>query len=350
MEVSRPPQAEQWDARLRAAGGHPLQAWAWGALKERYGWQAHRLAVGDGAAAAQLLIRPYRGLAAAYVPRGPLLSGDEALDRALIDKLIDVARSARAAFLRLEPNILETDAARIERLQGTLATRRYRLAQRTLQPRSSINLAIDHPDDQLLAGFSKGHRADIRRAEREGVIVRIGDGEADVDALHGVMRATQQRKDFGIHTAAYYRDLWRLFGDDARLQLAQREGEVIAASLTIAVGTQAIYLAAGSTRAGLDARASHLLQWHAMRWARDRGARTYDLWGIPDARGRLATAEQLDDGDRARLEDEAARDPLDGVYRFKKGWGGAIVRSVAAHDLVFLAPAYWFWRWRQSEG
>ncbi len=50
-----------------------------------------------------------------------------------------------------------------------------------------------------------------------------------------------------------------------------------------------------------------------------------------------------------RLEAQARRDPLDGVYRFKKGWGGQVVRTVPAYDRVFIAPAYWFWQWRRGE-
>jgi lipid II:glycine glycyltransferase (peptidoglycan interpeptide bridge formation enzyme) len=353
MEVSEQTDAQRWDQRLREGGGHPLQAWAWGSLKEQFGWQAHRLWIDDGRAAAQLLIRPYRGLAAAYVPRGPLLSGDSRLDGALIEAVGRLARSHRAAFLRLEPDILDADEPGSAALQVALAGGRFRRTERTLQPRSSIRLDLNRSDDELLAGFSKGHRADVRRAEREGVQVRVAATERDVDLLHEMMRATQQRKGFGIHSPGYYRALWRFFGDDAHLLLAERDSTVVAAALIIAFGRQAIYLAAGSTRAGLDARASHALQWHAMRWARDRGAATYDLWGIPDARGRLALAVEgggeVDEKLRRRLEAEAAHDPLDGVYRFKKGWGGRVVRSAPAHDRVFFAPAYWFWRWRRSE-
>jgi lipid II:glycine glycyltransferase (peptidoglycan interpeptide bridge formation enzyme) len=97
--------------------------------------------------------------------------------------------------------------------------------------------------------------------------------------------------------------------------------------------------------------ANHLLQWHALSWAQERGAQVYDLWGIPDARGRLAQldADPQADEQRRALEAEAAQDPLDGVYRFKKGWGGQVVRTVPAYDRVFLAPAYWFWRWRRAD-
>ena len=348
MQASHVADRRAWDERLRVAGGHPLQSWAWGALKEEFGWQAQRLAAGD--ARALLLLRPYRGVSAAYVPRGPLLSGSPDENQALIGELVHVCRRNRAAFLRLEPDVpLGGDG---QQLLEALLAGRFRRVERTLQPRSSIRLDLQRTEDQILAGLSKGHRADVRRAERSGVGVRVGAGDADIEALHAMMRETQRRKSFGIHTAAYYRRLCQLFGDDARLLLAEHDGRLIGATLSIAFGAQALYLAAGASRTGLDLRASHLLQWHAIRWARERGAASYDLWGIPDARGRLDLAAGVDGTESARvkLAAAAAKDPLDGVYRFKKGWGGRVVRSVPAYDRVFIAPAYWFWRWRRSEG
>jgi lipid II:glycine glycyltransferase (peptidoglycan interpeptide bridge formation enzyme) len=352
VKVSRITDQRAWDERLRETGGHPLQAWAWGSLKEQFGWQAHRLWINDGQAAAQLLIRPFRGLAAGYVPRGPLLSAEPDIDRRLVRAMASVARSARSAFLRLEPDVLEGSPGQ-QALVASLEGQRFGQVERTLQPRSSIRLDLGRPDWQPLAGVSKGHRACVRSAERDGVSVRVASSEDEVDSLHAMLRESAARKHFGIHTAAYYRALWRLYGDDARLFLAVHESEVIAASLIVAFGSQAIYLAAGATARGLELRASHLLQSRALAWAHERGAQTYDLWGIPDARGRLALAteavERQATGDRAALEAEAARDPLDGVYRFKKGWGGQVVRMVPAYDRVFIAPAYWFWRWRRAD-
>ena len=351
MKVSRVTDARAWDDRLRELGAHPLQAWAWGSLKEQFGWQAHRLWVDDGLAAAQVLIRPFRGLAASYVPRGPLLSCEPEVDRRLIRAAIALARSRRSAFLRLEPDVLEDSPVR-QALEAALEGQRFGQVERTLQPRSSIQLDLMSPGRQPLGAASKGHRACVRSAEREGVRVRVTTDETEVDRLHEMLRASAARKQFGIHTPAYYRALWRLYGDDARLLLAEHDGGVVAGSLIVAFGRQALYLAAGSTERGLRLHASHLLQSYALAWARERGAATYDLWGIPDARGRLAlhAAEGPQAAaDRAALEQEAASDPLDGVYRFKKGWGGEVVRTVPAYDRVFIAPAYWFWRWRRAE-
>jgi len=149
------------------------------------------------------------------------------------------------------------------------------------------------------------------------------------------------------------RALLDAFGDAAQLLIAEREGSAISASLVLAWAGHGVYLAAGSNAAGLEHRAAHVLQWHAIGWAKERGARTWDQFGIADARGRveLGALDGQDRGspDMERLEAAARRDPLDGVYRFKKGWGGQVVRFMPAYDRVFFRPAYWLWRRRRSD-
>jgi lipid II:glycine glycyltransferase (peptidoglycan interpeptide bridge formation enzyme) len=58
---------------------------------------------------------------------------------------------------------------------------------------------------------------------------------------------------------------------------------------------------------------NYLLQWEALRRARTSGCNEYDLWGAPD-----------------RFDES---DPLWGVYRFKEGLGGEVVRGLGAWDL-----------------
>jgi len=340
-----------WDALVADLGGQPFQSWAWGELKSAFGWEPHRLASRDGRSALQILIRPYRGLAVAYVPRGPVMASGSTIDAPVVAEALRLARASRAAFVRLEPDVLESDPL-ADALAVDLRAKGFRTSDRTLQPRSSIRLDITRSEDELLAGFSKGHRADVRRAERDGVTVRVGDQAADVDTLHRMLVATNERKSFGFHSAGYYRKLLAAFGDAARLQVAEREGRPVAASLVLAWGRNGTYLVAGSNAEGLEHRAAHLLQWHAIRWARERGAREWDMWGIADARGRHELAAQSGtaaESDLAALDAAARRDPLDGVYRFKKGWGGRVVRTLPAFDRVFIPPAYWYWQWRRGE-
>ncbi len=351
--IDRRTDPQQWDRLALEGGASAFQAWAWGELKSKFGWQPSRLSSDDCSVGAQVLVRPFRGLSVAYVPRGPFPALDGPLNQDLIDESVRLARSGRAAFLRLEPDVLQTDE-RAPEIDKFLKANGFRTAEKTLGQRSSIRLDLAPPEEQLFAAFSKGHRADVKRAEREGVVVRVGETEDDVERLHEMLIATTARTTFEYHTASYYRTMWRLFGDAARLYLGEWKGEVVAASLVIAWGETGLYLFAGSTRAGLDSRAGHLLQWHAIRWAKQRGAKTWDFWGIADARGQIEMLRNQgvadDSPEMKRLDAEAQKDPKDGLHRFKKGWGGYFVRNVPAYDKVFIPPAYWYWTRRRGEG
>jgi lipid II:glycine glycyltransferase (peptidoglycan interpeptide bridge formation enzyme) len=58
---------------------------------------------------------------------------------------------------------------------------------------------------------------------------------------------------------------------------------------------------------------NYLLQWEAMRRAKAAGCSVYDLWGAPE------------------IFNET--DSMWGVFRFKQGLGGGVVRTIGAYDL-----------------
>lgn len=346
---------DEWDALVkRHPQGHLLQSWGWGALKAQFGWTPLRLGIvasGDTMprAGAQMLVRSFLGLSVCYVPRGPLFASDAAIDTALLAALRRIARRRRAAFLRLEPNVLQ-DTAESRALHSFLQTQGLRVAQ-PLQPRTSIHLSLEPEPQQLFAAFSKGHRADVRRAERNGVVVRTGTTETDFDAFYALMEATARRAQFAIHSREYYRCAANAMGDDARLLLAHvGDSEPVAGFLVLAFGQEGQYMYSASTAEGLKSGANHLLQWHTIQWMHERGCRSYDLWGVPEVVGDMVGATEHE---RTEIEEQAKQHPLYGAYRFKKGWGGEVVRYLPAYDAVFLHPVYWLWRRRnesQAEG
>jgi serine/alanine adding enzyme len=279
-------------------------------------------------------------LSALYVPRGPLFSGDPPIDALLLDDLIRLGRRRRAVFVRIEPNITEHDP-RAATLHSFLIARALQPTP-PIQPRSTIHLDLTPEPERLLAGMSKGHRADIKRALREGVEVREGGTPADLDAFYAIMQATSARAGFAIHSLAYYAAVLELFGDAVRLWLAEYRGAPVATAMTAVWGAMAIYLYSGSTTEGLQCGAQHAIQWRAIQWARARGAVRYDFWGIPDALGQAAAV--ADPAARARLDAAAQHDPLYGVYRFKKGFGGITTRYLPAYDQVGMPLLYALWR------
>ncbi len=357
LALIEPTQAVWEEFVLRHPQGSLLQLPCWGDLKAAFGWKVSRIAVvaqppaaaaptGDTPpirAGAQVLIRTRYLVSVVYVPRGPLWSGDPAIDNLLLQGLEQLARRRRAVFLRLEPPLLEHEP-QADQTHSRLLLKRFQ-PTKPIQPRSTIHLALDHPADTLFANMSKGHRADIRRASRQGVTLRTGSTADDLAVFHAIMQGTGERVGFGVHAPSYYHLAHTLTGPRSLLLIAEQEGEPVASHMVFADSQMGLYLYSGATPAGLKAGANHLLQWQAIQWAQQQGCKWYDFWGIPDALGQAVTLP-ADSPKQAALEAAAQHDPLIGVYRFKKGFGGTIVRYLPAYDQVYLPPLYAVWRHR----
>jgi lipid II:glycine glycyltransferase (peptidoglycan interpeptide bridge formation enzyme) len=180
-------------------------------------------------------------------------------------------------------------------------------------------------------------RYNIRLAEKKGVRVRQGE-EADLAGYYELARLTARRDGFDIHNLAYYQMAYRLFSPHqcARL-LAEFEGALLAALLVFKFGSSAYYFYGASSNEHRNLMPAYLIQWAAIRWAKAQGCTHYDLWGIPDAPPAMLEAEF-----------QERQDGLWGVYRFKRGFGGQIVKSIGAYDYVYQPLWYRLYRWWRS--
>ena len=246
-------------------------------------------------AAAQVLIRPYRGLAVAYVPRGPVLSGDRASTMQLIDEIVRLARVASRGVPALRAGrARERSARRVSARQPARRSASRRPIERSSRGRS-IRLDLAPAEDAAAGGVLEGppsrHAARRTRRSRDPCR-RAGSGrgrsasDARRDQHAQELRLPQRR----LLPAVAARRSATPRGSRSRNSTASRSAH----RSILAFGRHGTYLAAGSNAAGLEHRAAHLLQWHAIRWARERGALTWDLWGIADARGRYELAAAQD--------------------------------------------------------
>lgn len=298
-------------------GPHLLQTPAWGQLKARFGWQAETVA-----GALMLFRRLPLGLTLAYIPR-MCWPKPEAL-RPVMTALESAARARRAVLVKIEPD-LPDEPAHTE----TLAALGFRPSPQAVQPRRSLVLDLSGAEDDVLARMKQKTRYNVRLAMKKAVTARLAASPADVDAFNALMQATGERDRFGIHAPEYYRAAYELFtpAGQCALVLAEWQGKPLAGVMAFALGARAWYFYGASSDRERPRMAPYLAQWEAIRWARARGAQWYDLWGVPD-------------GDEAALEAqfENRSDGLWGVYRFKRGWGGQLVRSIGAWDRA-LNPA-----------
>ena len=74
---------------------------------------------------------------------------------------------------------------------------------------------------------------------------------------------------------------------------------------------------------------TYLVQFEAMRWAAAHGCKVYDLWGVPDVDEQVLETQFTD-----------REDGLWSVYRFKRGFGGEVRRSIGAWDVIYQPLLY----------
>ncbi|PJF43694.1 MAG: hypothetical protein CUN55_07785 [Phototrophicales bacterium] len=346
---------EEWDAfvasHLRASF---FQVSAWGKLKAEFGWDVQRVGIvkhDQLVAGAQILYRPLvaKFSQLAYIPLGPLVDWQDTLQVQALMKAIHLAtRQRKAAFLKIEPGY----DVPIQTLQAL----GFRLSPQTVQPPRTILIDINGQTDDgdsidesvILARMNQGTRRNIRKSEKHDVTVRHGSRQ-DVANFNHLLAMTSERQDFGVHTPRYYERVYDLFITaqspvKATLLMAsytdaQGLEHDLAGVFVFALGTQSWYVYGASSNEERQRMASFGVQWAAILWAREQGAHTYDMVGIPDVEPHILEAEF-----------ENRHDGLWGVYRFKRGWGGRIVRTVGAWDYVYnpliynLYRAYLRWR------
>lgn len=342
-----------------------LQTPAWAAVKKEWrgeslGWFDGDELIGAGLVLYRQLPKLKRSLA--YLPEGPVLNWARGDVDQQLDALVTYAKKAKAFAVRIGPAIVDrrwsaetikaavSDEAitRLSQVEpdGTslVATRALRQLQRlgwstsddeggfaAGQPKFNFQLPLLHGDGtpkteaELLAGMNQLWRRNIKKAAKAGVAVRTGE-RADLAQFHEIYLETAKRDGFTGRALSYFETMWDALNaeDDGRMQvyLAEHEGDLVAATTMVRVGTHAWYSYGASTTAKRDVRGSNAIQWRMIRDAAAAGCHVYDLRGITEGVG--------------------ADDPEIGLIQFKVGTGGEAVAHLGEWDkpinkLLYLA-------------
>ncbi len=269
----------------------------------------------------------------AYAPKGPLLSWDNAeLRNQVLKDMVQFAKQAGALLLKIDPDVRlgvgvpETPEAAPdpigEAIREELQANGWFFSEDQIQFRNTVMLDLEADEDTLLQRMKQKTRYNIRLAARKGVKVRKG-GQGDLGMLYRLYAETAVRDGFVIRDESYYHNLWTTFIKNAGRQpsndpiaeplIAEVEGEAVAAVVIFRYASKAWFLFGMSGSAHRKLMPNYLLQWEAMRHAKSAGCTHYDMWGAPD--------------------DFVERDSLWGVFRFKQGFHGEVVRTLGAWDL-----------------
>jgi len=336
---------------------HLLQTWQWAEVKAKYGWKPmpfiwhSQPAIPNlqPVATAMILQRtiPVSGFAkkmrVLYVPKGPLLDwNNTALRARVLDDLQAFARRQSAIFVKIDPDVVlgtgipgSVDAAEAcpegiirrdnggQAMRSDLTRRGWIFSSDQIQFRNTVLIDLTLSKDELLARMKQKTRYNVRLAEKKGVTVRPG-ALTDLPVLYRMYAETSVRDGFIIRDETYYQTVWQTFmrhppsairhSPFAEPLIAEVEGQPVAAIFVFYFAERAYYLYGMSRDAHREKMPNHLLQWEAMQRAKAAGCAAYDLWGAPDV--------------------FAESDSLWGVFRFKEGLGGQVLRTLGAWDFT----------------
>ena len=259
-----------------------------------------------------------------YVSKGPALDyADADLLDEVIAELESRARQQQAVWLKIDPDVIHgTGLPHSENdlpdAVGTAVTTRlkqrgWRLSASQVQFRNTIHIDLARPDDDMLMAMSANTRRKIRAAYKKEVTIRAA-GLDDLPTLYRLYQVTGQRDGFLIRPFDYYQRAWQTFmrAGLAHAFIAEYQGKAIAQLILFHFGRKCWYFYGASSNEERNRMPNYALQWEAIQWAKSQGYAIYDMWGAPDV---------FDESDR-----------LWGVYRFKRGFRGQVIRYIGAWD------------------
>jgi len=310
-------QYKEYDGQV----SHFLQLPLWGNLKKDFGWEPHYLLFQKQFPILALKRNMFPGFSKLYIPMGPNIPcNDEECVEVFMQQIKNYAHDQGVACLKIEPEI-ENGNVFVRRV---LEDEEFELSPLHFQFKGTMLLDLRSTEEELLANFKSKTRYNIRLAKKKNVEVALSDKVEDLQWFYEVFRRTGLRKGYRTNAWPYYKKIWNAFIKAGKAQFfySEHEGEKLGGILAYYHNKKAWYIYSSDSGEKRNLMGSYLLLWETMKWLKEKGVESYDLWGIP------VTSEHTDS--------------FEGVYRFKSGFQGKEVEWLGCWN-YFSSP---FWkRW-----
>ncbi|EKD33184.1 MAG: hypothetical protein ACD_76C00076G0003 [uncultured bacterium] len=297
-----------------------LHSWEWADFRTSEGFDAVRFVIYDknnetiGFAICERR-KIGLGLSYLYCPKGPIVSKDYENSVRELAKFAMPAFDPKIIFFRFEPHSENNISWQGKDIRKTSH----------IQPSATLMVDLNKSEEDLLGEMHQKTRYNIKVASKHGVSVKIKSG--DLSLFIKLLKETANRDAFRAHSISHYEKLLSsLNSSDIRAFVAEASvsGKVIASNFMIDYAGVRTYLHGASSSSNRNLMAPYLLHWELMRDAKSIGLRWYDFWGI--------------------AETDDPLHPWAGITRFKKGFGGEVVRYPGAFDLVLNKKMYQLYR------
>lgn len=314
---------KKWNKRILANpdGGNVFQGFEFAEQKQLGGWTPRFVVAGD--ISLTVLEKSIFGLGKFwYMSKGPGITSVSELN-ALLPELKAFADKNSVFAVKIEPELAKTDETLVDLMK--LGLRKSTPVQPNF---STVLLDISTDLDSVMASLNQKGRHAIRRAERDGVIVKqVPSNDENCQLMYRLLAETAAGS-FRIRSFEYYKTFWQRYEKSRLGQLffAYVDGQVVAGAYALVFGEKSTYKDGASVRERPVYGASHLLQWRVIEWAKTHGAKIHDFCGAPPS-------------DQIKNENH----PHYGIGRFKTSFNKKVTDYVGAYDIIIKPLPYKIW-------
>lgn len=298
-----------------------LQSWYWGQFHEALGKKVFRLGFYQNNKLVGVMLSVVEDAKRGRyltVPGGPIIDWKSSGQvNAFVKEIRKIAAADRCVFVRVRPQLEANEFSKsLFAKSGFISAPLHLHAELTLQ------LDITKPEEELLANMRKATRYEIKKALSLGIKITTTDNPDALKSFFKLQIATSKRQKFVPFSYKFLYEQFKVFSQDkkALLYSAELNGKLLAQAFVIFYGQEAAYHYGAGTEEGRKYPGAYLIQWEAIKEARERGITRYNFWGV------------------APLDKPNHR--FAGVSLFKRGFGGSEFEYLHAQDLVTNRPRY----------
>lgn len=243
---------------------------------------------------------------------GPILDWkNKSVVKTVFKDIEEQGKKHRCVFVRVRPQLELSDKSL--KLMNELGLKK---APMYLSVEYAGILNLEKSEEEILAAASQGFRRKLRKAEKEGITVETSTDPAIVKTFYNLEVEHAKRQGFVAFSEDFLTKQFAAFAknNEVIMYTAKKDGEILAENFMIFYGNEASYHYGVSSPLGTKYSAAPLLHMEAMREARKRGIKRYNLWGI------------------VGLDETKHR--FYGVSEFKRSFGCEEFKYTPAHDLI----------------
>jgi len=303
----------EWDNKLTQCDASFLQSFEWGEVLRLSGQKIERVLIENGVAKlmGMLVYKKTIGRRYVFMPYGPLVIGEGSDSEKSWQELVEHVRKSGNIFFKFE---LEKVGSCPQFVQTKIKL------VKDVNPMATMILDLEKTEEEILASFHQKTRYNINLAIRKNLRVAW---EKNFSVFWDLMKKTGARDQFALHPEKNYQTAIESLAV-SQVIIYSDDVPVATACFWIFNNT-CYYLYGASDHEYRQLMAPYLVQWEAIKTAKAKGCKYYDLFGIAPA-----------DNPNHRYA---------GVTRFKSGFNGKIIETPGTFDLPLNNFWYFVYVW-----